>query len=457
MTRDSMPLSGTQGTFLDAVLQECLPCDSHLVSLSSGATACVPCSVAEARVNASSCALCPDNSKTSPTEPSRCACVFGYYDALFGASLLTPQCMPCPVGGVCDTGFVAADNGYWRESVRSDQFLKCREGKCVAEVITGPYSPEWSDADSLAALELGGAPGTPANGSGVVSFAPTNCVEGSDGPLCALCLPGYTLQSGECAPCDPADAWPNWSAGAKAGLLIACLLFALVFIAFAFFQPIVPALERAADGALAAAKACFGRVKQCASCGRAGRQHPEDAPPTKAVEDSQAAELRMEERSGATVPAAVLPAATTSGGGEKHDGHTDAVHHGAHQHAARHGVAHNDGGPVGDARAAALVHQRSAAFAGVAGTAGAMTGADFSLDDGDMEDDDEEEDMGRMEDTLDFMDMLEEMTERVSKYFKARANGRTGHGAPCTCKRLMHGGVLCAAICPADPRQVRSY
>ena len=243
-----------QGTYFDASLQECVPCDAKLVSLSSGATSCVPCSAAEARVNASTCSLCPDYSKAPLTEPGRCACTPGYYDALYGSSLLAPLCLPCPLGGSCNTGFVAAAPNFWRESTRSAVFYKCREGRCVAENVTGPLSDDWSSADSLAAAAWASV--LPANvSSAVLDDSPANCVAGSTGPLCGLCLPGYAVQSGECAPCNPKDAWENWSKGAKGGLLIACLLFAIVFVAFAFFQPIVPAFENTFNGALAAGRA----------------------------------------------------------------------------------------------------------------------------------------------------------------------------------------------------------
>ncbi len=49
-----------------------------------------------------------------------------------------------------------------------------------------------------------------------------------------------------------------------------CLAFAVVFITFAFFQPVVPPLERAAAAATHAIKVCFSRTKACATCGLLG-------------------------------------------------------------------------------------------------------------------------------------------------------------------------------------------
>jgi len=174
---------------------------------------------------------CPEDSVTSPSNPAQCACTFGYYDALFGASLLAPACTACPLGGVCTTGFVGAGEGYWRNSTFSGVFYRCREGRCrEEEVLGGPLS---------------GA----ANASSVVertafSTNSTNCVEGAGGPLCALCLPGYAMQSGVCSPCSSSSAWSAWSDGDKAALLACCVVFALALITFGLFLPLLPFLER---------------------------------------------------------------------------------------------------------------------------------------------------------------------------------------------------------------------
>ena len=351
--------------------------------------------------------LCPDNAKASFNEPRRCGCVAGFYDALFGADLLLPRCLPCPTGGTCDSGFVAAAEGYWRETTRSALFFKCREGKCVAENVTGPFSADWSAAQSLAAL-------APVNGSaGVNGSEPANCVEGSTGPLCALCLPGDAVQSGECAPCDPADAWPNWSAGAQAGLLVGCLVFASAFLAFAFFQPVAPALERAAAAAIASFRACFGRAKQCATCGIV-RYQPEAAEAEKQPAEQPYVKAHdMAEHAGADVSLAA-PA-------------EDAAK--AHAHGEQHAKDAKSRSALAEARDAHDRQALASAVASAAGAAAAMAALDaMDVGSGDANvvlDSDSgggSEDEGIVDMDLDFLGMLDELTDKVKKYAKILVN-----------------------------------
>ena len=221
-----------RGTYLDGLSQQCEACLPGLVALSTGATACEPCQPNFAWASASQCVACPLNSLTSPSNAAVCACRAGYYDRLRGANATAPLCAPCPPGGVCTTGFVAAAEGWWREDTRSDLFFQCRVGNCLEENVTGPLSP----------LQLPPPPpGRPSD----------NCAPGNTGPLCAVCLPGYALQSGECAPCKPENAWRNWSSSARGGLVAGCVIFALIFLALVFLQPVFPELERVADAATA--------------------------------------------------------------------------------------------------------------------------------------------------------------------------------------------------------------
>ena len=384
------------GTFLNGLTQSCDQCAVGLVATSTGSTTCAKCPPRFAWVNSSLCSPCPESSVTSPGNPAQCACESGFYDSLFGASLVEPLCEACPLGGVCTSGFVGAADGWWRETVRSDQLLRCREGACVEETVTGPFSADWSVALALTALQDANASG----GGPASSPAPANCVEGRNGPLCALCLPGYALQSGECAPCDPKDAWVNWSAGAQAGLLVGCLLFALVFIAFAFFQPLVPALERSASSATAAAKAGFGRVKRC---GRADPSAVQDGQPSAAAGVDNAA------------IAAARPAARSA------VGHSDADQQAVQHRAA--GADSSDGAPAGDqgTRTASIPRRHGAAIAaGVGiGAAGALDVADVELSDSDMGGSDaDSSEEGAVEEALDFLDWLEETTEKLGKYGK---------------------------------------
>ena len=247
------------GTFLNGLTQNCDPCAVGLVTTTSGASTCAKCPLRSAWVSSSSCVVCPSNSVTSPSNPGQCACDFGYYDTLFGANLTAPVCETCPLGGKCTTGFVGAEAGFWRESTLSAFFYQCREGNCMEEDISGPLI---IPPNVTARRKLMQAAGN--------ASVPSNCVDGNTGPLCALCLPGYSLQSGVCAPCDPQDAFENWSEGSRSGLIIGCAVAGVIIIAFALFQPLSPGLEFAAtkiwDAASAAASWLKEALVSCVTC-----------------------------------------------------------------------------------------------------------------------------------------------------------------------------------------------
>jgi predicted outer membrane repeat protein len=186
------------GTYLDAVLQACLPCGVGSVTTVVGSTACEPCPANYAWLNTSACAACPENSRTSPVNPAQCACNVGYYDMLYGASLTAPECNVCQLGGVCTNGFIAAEEDFWRESVLSDAFYKCRVGNCLRENITGPLDSDYTGvlpADAPVAAHrrrlvqsstvVADDTTTPLNAT---LYAPTNCVEGAhDIPRVVAC------------------------------------------------------------------------------------------------------------------------------------------------------------------------------------------------------------------------------------------------------------------------------
>ena len=238
------------GTYLAAPDDpSCQSCPFGVVSTVLGGTACFACPPGSAWVNASYCAACPRDSKTSQERPDACECVAGFYDKQFGAVPAAPTCVSCPLGGLCTTGTVRADVDYWRESLSSDTFYKCRVGRCLEERAASPFG---------VGRHLQQMPNNSSNASSLT----TNCVEGNTGPLCSLCIPGYAIQSGVCAPCPEGNAWEHWSAGAKAALLTCLLVFAVVFLAFAFFQPVVPMLRTIAAAAILRAQGCFSATTQ---------------------------------------------------------------------------------------------------------------------------------------------------------------------------------------------------
>ena len=233
------------GTFLDSNTQSCTNCSYGLVSMSAASAACVTCQPGNAWVNASLCAACPANAVTSPTDPGMCACTFGYYDTLFGANSIAPVCGICPAGGQCTTGFVGASEGYWRESTTADTFYRCREERCLAEELVGPLSAAPARRRHLL----------------LSRNLTSNCVPGNTGPLCAVCLPGYSMQSGACAPCDPSQAYANWSKNNKTMLLVGSVVVGIVGVLLLLFQPLFPYLERRLNAAGARTSMAMAKAK----------------------------------------------------------------------------------------------------------------------------------------------------------------------------------------------------
>ena len=253
VTLASVPCAA--GTFLDAASLSCRPCAYGTVTTSTAASFCSACPPGQAWANTSTCVPCPNNAITAPNNPGQCACALGFYDSRFGASLPAPVCSPCPhIGAVCTSGLVAAKEGFWRETTLSDVFYKCREGNCLEEVVVGPLSPQ-PPPNASAPPVLVGVTGN--------ATMPTNCVEGNKGPLCALCLPGYALQSGVCAPCDPADAFSAWNSGSKAALLVLCILAGIPVVVFGVFQDIVPRLEGMWTTFMVSLKMMWRRFTSC--------------------------------------------------------------------------------------------------------------------------------------------------------------------------------------------------
>ena len=262
--------------------------------------------------------LCPSNSVTSTGNAGVCACQADYYDALYGANPTGPICLVCPLGGVCNTGYVAAAAGWWREDTRTAVFHRCRVGVCLDENITGPLSA--TEHESLP------PPGLPSD----------NCVESNTGPFCAVCKDGYALQSGECAPCAAKDAWDNWSQDSKGGLLVGCIVVGLVALAVAFLQPVWPALERAVDATLQAAvdgsrraadsgSACYRRC----CCRGPSLVEPSAAMDTKAAPPLHDAVARgvdaTADKAGGITPVSVAPEAAAKTASSNHHHRTRRI------------------------------------------------------------------------------------------------------------------------------------
>ena len=248
--------------YAPSISSGCIACAPGTYAPAAGSSRCSVCaSGAVSGVAATSCTSCPANSVVAANQ---CACAVGYYDVNFGASAVAPVCTECPLGAVCTTGTLGAAEGFWREALNDTVFLACREGNCLEEEVTGPLSAQSGAADNTT---------TPSrrriltvNESVSAEWPATNCVDGNTGPLCGLCIPGYTLQSGVCAPCSPSDAFDAWSTGSKAGLLVGCIIFAVIVLAVAVFQPIAPAVESGIAATVSAAQTAKSRLVASITC-----------------------------------------------------------------------------------------------------------------------------------------------------------------------------------------------
>ena len=255
---------------------------------------------------------------------------------------------------------------------------------------------------------------------------PANCALGNGGPLCGLCLPGYALQSGVCAACNPADAFVNWRTRNKIALLVGCAAFGVIFIAFAFFQPLAPALERISDAVLAWLRALPSRLMACCCCCclRSSKRHSvapreEEEPYEEAHEEpheqphahAQAphgapAHPRLSEAENVlNAPAAAEAVAEAAAGAAPHPSVSSVVRSG------RFGIPRSS--TARTARQSGMSHGAGSDAAFAVGI-GMAVFADGVSEEGSRHGDAE----GVVNSSLDFMDMLEEQLEKFKKTSK---------------------------------------
>ena len=255
-------------------LCELCPVGTFSARGSSACSACESNSVA-VTIGSASCTTCPSNALSVSNV---CACSSGYYDTLFGASDTAPACATCPTGGTCTSGLVAAAKGYWRETLLDSVFLQCREGNCLEETVIGPLSATTTNTTSS---NTTAGRRRLLNTSAARVWEATNCVEGNTGPLCGLCLPGYTIQSGVCAICSPSDSFANWNGTFKSLLYAAAVILGFLAVAVLFFQPLIPRLEKAVDATIEFGSNAATHAKSCIKCACC-RKKPEDDATDKA-------------------------------------------------------------------------------------------------------------------------------------------------------------------------------
>jgi hypothetical protein len=203
-------------------------------------------------------------------------------------------------------------------------------------------------------------------------------------------VPGYALQSGQCLPCDPNDAFDNWSSGSKAALLVLCVIAGLILVAFALFQPLVPALERASVALMASLSAAWRRVFECCCCCFSQRSKAEGASEPGKVTDVQLVEKDVPNRFDAL------------------KGEAPSVDRGAvaHAHAPR------QRNELQKARQEAVAHGMNSAIASGVGNVMAVG---MELDEDEMEE-------GAAEVMLEGFDGLEELVEQLQRVAKILVN-----------------------------------
>lgn len=164
----SQPIACPLGYFSpDMAATSCSKCSAGQFSGAMGSSTCSKCpsrSVAPSS-GASSCASCPTGSTSN--DALICTCDIGYYQA----NTTTFSCIPCPKGAKCEAVGITAESiptstGWWR-SQESAQFYRCiHERHCAGGVVS-------------------------------------ECGANREGPLCALCKPGYaaTSSDSECKSC----------------------------------------------------------------------------------------------------------------------------------------------------------------------------------------------------------------------------------------------------------------
>ena len=190
----------------------CTACPLGSVAPEPGSTVCTPCLAnTYASGDGITCLTCPiagvaSRAPAGSTSLADCLCPFGYYPVPTGggpASSFT--CTLCPAGALCDSTLSTVPlslPGYWHVPHVSTVFYDCAEELC-------PVREEPPSAD-----------GTPA--------AP-NCREGHTGPVCGVCLPGWTIADDVCIQCRPSEALASWN---RAALGVFASLMGLTFVVF---------------------------------------------------------------------------------------------------------------------------------------------------------------------------------------------------------------------------------
>jgi hypothetical protein len=175
----------------------CRFCEPGFYS-SGNAPVCSPCASRTISSNRGQafCASCPDKS-VADSKRIECLCQAGYFSNYSADTDSGYACIKCPVGAYCKFEGVrwetlTTSRGYWRASTNSINFYSCQFlSNC-----------------------LGGRNST--------------CGNNRDGPVCALCRPGYETFGNSCRPCGTRGA--TIAVFVILVILIVCLVVGMYYI-----------------------------------------------------------------------------------------------------------------------------------------------------------------------------------------------------------------------------------
>jgi len=234
----------------------CSSCPAGQVIVSAGV--CKPCPAgtydAGDLTNCNPCPLGTQSSAVGAPNVAFCNCPANSYRTPLSdvTDPTTVSCSPCPPGANCPgegDNRAYATAGNWRDyTVDAVVFYGCTAGYCLDETplplvtyavhrLGGDSSLVTTSADAGSTLcsELH-------NPAACISpLRASNCRQGHTGPLCALCIPGWTIQNNYCSPCSSSQAIINWGVGPQ---IVAAVLgggLVLAVICVFVWLPLLPA------------------------------------------------------------------------------------------------------------------------------------------------------------------------------------------------------------------------
>ena len=217
----------------------CAPCAPGSVSPGS-ALACTACPPDSYAADGVTCAQCPAGSASAGGSTSLLACLCAYGEfPLFAKNGSIFVCTPCPDGALCDSTVALvplALEGWWHPPGAWTHLYYCDDGMCTSELdsVRAAAASAAAEGRGSAAAPLAPAPSVVVAGSTsdpaaavVAGYTAANCRAGHTGPVCSVCLPGWTFVGDFCGTCRPGSSFKeSWSVARISGLVVG---LALVF------------------------------------------------------------------------------------------------------------------------------------------------------------------------------------------------------------------------------------